>query len=67
MIEALAGREGATADEVGSAVSAPFQHVWTLLMELRGCSCVERSSDGIYTLSPAARDLVLDSADPLTP
>ncbi len=67
VIEALAGREGATADEVGSAVSAPFQHVWTLLMELRGCSCVERSSDGIYTLSPAARDLVLDSADPLTP
>ena len=67
VIEALARREGASADEVGSAVSAPFQHVWTLLMELRGCSCVERSSDGIYTLSPAARDLVLDSADPLTP
>lgn len=66
VVEALAGRDGATAAEVGAAVSTPFQHVWTLLMELRDCSCVERGSDGIYTLSPAARDLVLESGDPLT-
>lgn len=66
VIEALAGRDGATAEEVGAAVSTPFQHVWTLLMELRDCSCVERSSDGVYSLSPAARDLVLESRDPLT-
>ncbi|MFC6904402.1 ATP-binding protein [Halalkalicoccus tibetensis] len=66
VIEVLADREGATASEVGGEVSAPFQHVWTLLMELRGCSCVERGSDGIYTLSPAARELVLESADPLS-
>lgn len=67
VIEALAGQEDATAREIGSAVSTPFQHVWTLLLELRSCSCVERSSDGIYTLSPAARDLVLESANPLAP
>ncbi|KYH27253.1 chromosome partition protein Smc [Halalkalicoccus paucihalophilus] len=66
VIEALAEREGATASEIGAEVSAPFQHVWTLLMELRGCSCVERGSDGVYTLSPVARDLVLESADPLS-
>ncbi|MEM4781619.1 MAG: DUF87 domain-containing protein [Halalkalicoccus sp.] len=67
VIEALAAREGATAAEIESAVAAPFQHVWTLLLELRGCSCVEWHSDGTYTLSPAARDLVLESADPLAP
>ncbi|ADJ14942.1 ATP-binding protein [Halalkalicoccus jeotgali] len=66
VIEALAERDGATATEVGRAVSAPFQHVWTLLMELRECSCVERRSDGIYTLSPTARELVRESADPLS-
>lgn len=66
VIETLAERGGATASEIAGEVSAPFQHVWTLLMELRGCSCVERGSDGVYTLSPGARDLVLESADPLS-
>ncbi|WP_122090012.1 ATP-binding protein [Halalkalicoccus subterraneus] len=65
VIEALAERKSATASEVALEVTAPFQHVWTLLLELRGCSCVERRSDGTYTLSSTARDLVLGSADPL--
>ncbi|MFC7222834.1 helicase HerA domain-containing protein [Halalkalicoccus sp. GCM10025322] len=67
VIETLAETGGATAAEVEDRVRAPVQWVWTLLMELRGCSCVERTSDGVYSLSPAARDLVLESADPLTP
>ncbi|MDL5360980.1 DUF87 domain-containing protein [Halalkalicoccus sp. NIPERK01] len=66
VIESLAERGSATASEVGTEVAAPFQHVWTLLLELRGCSCVEWRSDGTYTLSPVARELVLESADPLS-
>jgi hypothetical protein len=66
VIEVLAETDGATAAEVEDRVHAPFQWVWTLLLELRECACVERTSDGVYSLSPAARDLVLESADPLT-
>jgi cell division septum initiation protein DivIVA len=66
VIEAVAEADGATAGEIGERVAVPVQHVWTLLMELRGCSCVERTTDGVYSLSPTARELVLESADPLT-
>ncbi len=66
VIEAVAEADGATAGEIEDRVAVPFQHVWTLLMELRKCSCVERTTDGVYSLSPAARELVLESADPLT-
>ncbi|WP_336344333.1 ATP-binding protein [Halalkalicoccus ordinarius] len=67
VIEVLAETGGATAREVEDRVHAPFQWVWTLLLELRECACVERTSDGVYSLSPVARDLVLESADPLAP
>lgn len=64
VIEAIATPGGATAREVEDRVTAPVQWVWTLLLELRDCSCVERTAEGVYSLSPAARDLVLDGDDP---
>ena len=41
---------GATVEDLEAQVDAPVHWIWTLLMELRRCSCVTRDTDGTYTL-----------------